>query len=89
MRRPSFHGVLFTTTVIGALAPGLPLEPEFSALPGWWGMVVLHQPDFDPERPLATVFGSPPTTGTSGGTVHYATAGLDGEGTVYANPDEG
>jgi hypothetical protein len=89
MRRRAFRGVLLTTTVIGALAPGVAPEQEFFALPGWWGMVMLHQPDFETERPLAPHFGTTRMSeGSGSGRVHFASAQLDGKGTVNANLGE-
>lgn len=86
----SFRGVLLvTTTIISAHVLGLPPEPEyFTRLLGLWGgggLVVIAQPDFDPERPLSTLLlGTTATTAASGGIVHYANATLAGEGAVQA-----
>ena len=64
--------VLLATTMLGfqALAPR-----EADHLPGWGAdLVIIHQPDFDPDRPLAPWFGT--TTAAASGQIVYASATL-------------
>jgi hypothetical protein len=78
--------LVVTTTIVSAQVFGLMPEPDVFALlyAGWWNVAALHQPDYDPDRPLVPRLGMA-TTAASGGGVVYMGARIDGEGATDAD----